>query len=430
MAIFRILFISSIILVGLVASFQGALNALLFYLWVAYFRPDVWIENRLLLSIRFSIFVGILLLIITFIKGVKLKFTPFAALLTLVTIHSLTTSLLSEYSYTSGWVDFFKILVISYLITQIIKTEKDLKMALVVITLSLGVFDGAKQGWTYLILYPGKINANKLPTLGDNNHVAVAMLMLVPVLFALSQTAERKIVKYGYIFIAIGVIYRALSTYSRGGFLTLLVICFIFWLRSRYKVRVLLVAVLLAALILPTFPQRFWNRMDTITNSRDEQDISVQGRLYFWGIAWTMAKQNPIFGVGHNGFGRAYRKFDNSHDVARAVHSAWFGILSEWGFPGLILFLSLYLYSVISCEKVRKKCKNRPELKSMLIYSNSIETSIIAGAVGITFLSFHYQEIIWHYFALAAVTHQIIRNLDATDNKESIPEVVLSSDME
>jgi len=426
MAIFRILFVSSIILVGLVASFRAPLNALLFYLWIAYFRPDIWVENRFLLSLRFSLLVGILLLVITFIKGVKFKFTPFAALLSLVAVHSLTSSLLSKYS--AGWVDFFKIIVISYLITQIIKTEKDLKMTLMVITLSLGVFDGAKQGWTFLILYPGRKNFNELPTLGDNNHVAVAMLLLVPVLIALSQTAERKIVKYGYIFIAIGVIYRALSTYSRGGFLTLLVICFIFWLRSRYKVRVLLIAVLLAAVILPTFPQRFWDRMDTITYSRDEQDASVQGRLILWEIAWTMAKQNPIFGIGHNGFKRAYLNFDEDHNKSIAVHSAWFGILSEWGFPGLIIFFSFYFYSVISCAKVRKKCKNRPELKSLLIYSNSIETSIIAGAAGITFLAFHYQEIIWHYFALAAVTHQIIRDLDAGGNKESIPKAVV--DME
>jgi len=420
MAIFRIIFVSVLVLIGLGASFHGPLNALLFYIWVAYFRPDVWVENSFLLSLRFSLIVGIILIILVFIKGVKLRFTPFAGLLLLTLIHSLLSTLLSNYSDTINWVDFLKVIVVTYLITMLVESEKDLKLVLIVITLSLGLFDGAKLGWTHLILYPGRLIWNKHPSMGDNNYVAVAMLMITPMLIALSQTAERKIIKYGYIFLAIGVIYRALSTYSRGGFLTFLVMCIIFWMRSRYKVRVLLIAVLLAALILPTFPQSFWDRMETIAASSDEQDGSVRGRLYFWGIAWEMAKKNPIFGVGHNSYGKAYLNFDPSHDRGWTVHSAWFGILSEWGFPGLIIYLSIYLYSLFSCARVRKKCKDRPELRNLVIFSNSIETSLIAAAVGITFLSFQYYEILWNFFGLAVVSHQILQANNAPDGDQLI----------
>jgi len=418
MSIFRLLFVGILTLIGVIGSFHGPFNTLLFYLWIAYFRPDYWVENNILLSIRISLVVGISLLLSVLISGVKLRFTPFTGLLSLVLVHVFISSLLSDYS--PSVVDFLKTLVVSYLITMLIKSEKDLKIVLIVIVLSLGFFDGAKQGWQFLILHPGSKNFNELPSLGDNNFVAVAMLMLVPVFIALSQTAERKIIKYTYIFLVIGVIYRALSTYSRGGFLTLLVICVIYWLRSRKKVRSLLIAVLLATLILPTFPQSFWDRMNTLTDSKEEQDASVQGRLYFWGIAWELAKKNPVFGVGHNCFGQAYLNFDTSHTSERSVHSAWFAVLSERGFIGLILFVTIYLYCLSSCARVRKKCRGRPELKSILIYSNSIEMSLIAAAVGITFLSFHNQEILWHYFALATVPNQILKDIDASEAGQSV----------
>jgi len=55
----------------------------------------------------------------------------------------------------------------------------------------LGV-EAAKQGWVFLITSPGYANANPIPFLGDNNGVAVGMLMLVPVIALLAQTTQRK----------------------------------------------------------------------------------------------------------------------------------------------------------------------------------------------------------------------------------------------
>jgi len=408
----RTLFVIIITLVGIAASFYGTFNALMFYLWMAYFRPEDWLWNNFFSSLNLSLYVGVFLLLSTFFTHVKLKFTLFAGLLTLVAIHSLTSSLLSNYSSVSFsyWIDFIKIVVISYLITMVIRSEKDLKVTLIIISLSLGL-EGAKQGWLQLILNPGATNANTHLMLGDNNGVAVGMIMLVPVLFALYQTTERKLFKYGFGFLAIGIIYRALSTYSRGGFLTFLVMCIIFWLRSKHKFRILIIVALISALLLPVFPQEFWDRMDTITVGEDEKrDDSAAGRLYYWQVAMDMAKSEPIFGVGHNAYRQAYGSFSGGqHGTRRSVHSAWFGILSEWGFLGFAFYMGIYIYSLFSCTKVRRMCKNKPELKNFLVYGISLETSLIAAAVGITFLSFQYIEILWHFFALAVVTNQIVR---------------------
>ena len=421
MAIFRIVFVSILVLIGLFGAIRGPLNALWFYLWIAYFRPDIWVENDFLVTLKLSLFAGIIPILLTIINGVKFRFTLFTGLLSLALVHSLVSASLSEYS--SNWVDFLKIILIAYLITLLIKTEKDLKNTLIVITLSLGFFDGAKQGWQFLILHPGAKNFNGLPTIGDNNDVAVAMLMLVPILIALSQISQRKIIKYTYIFLSIGVIYRALSTYSRGGFLTFLTMCIIFWLRSRHKFVTLILVVLLAAVILPTFPQSFWDRMDTITADEGEQDSSVRSRIHFWKIAWEMAKDHPVFGVGHGSFKDTYLEYDPSAEKAYVTHSAWFGVMSEWGIVGFIIFMGIYFYSLYSCKMARKKCKDRPELKSIEILSGGIQTSLIICAVGITFLTYQYKEILWHYFALAAVSYQILKDNDEL-NKDNLENVV------
>jgi len=413
----RTVFVIILIIIGAGASFYGSFNALMFYLWVAYFRPDTWIWSRFLITYKLSFFVGIFLLLSTFITRVKFRFTLFAGLLSLASIHSLISVVQSDYSDVafSYWTEFIIVVVISYLITMLVQSEKDLKITLTVITLSLGL-EGAKQGWFHLMLSPGSPNNNQHTVLGDNNGVAVGMLMLLPVLFALFQTTEKKLIKYGFLFLTIGVMYRALSTYSRGGFLAFLVMCIIYWLRSKNKLKLAIATVLLFALILPTLPQAFWDRMDTITMNSEEMDASAAGRIYFWQIALEMVKDNPIFGVGHRAYNDAYRVYDRTEDrIARAVHSAWFGILAEWGFPGIILFLTIYSYSIYSCVKARRWCKNNPESKSLSIYINSIETSLITASVGITFLAQQYLEMLWHFFALAVVCNQIVRFNDETE---------------
>jgi len=419
----RTIFVISLIIIGLVASFYSSFNALLFYLWIAYFRPESWVWGSYSVLYNLSFFTAIFLLLSTLLTGVKLRFNFFTSMLSLILLHSFLSALMSDYSSVSFsyWIDFFKVIVISYLITILINSEIHLRIALVVISLSLGL-EGAKQGLAHIILNPGAVNTNTHPFLGDNNGTAVGMLMLAPVLFALFQTTKQKLFKYGFLFLTIGVVYRALSTYSRGGFLVFLIMCVIFWLRSKHKIRAILIVVFLTALLLPTFPQSFWDRMDSITATSDERDASAASRIYYWELGIEMAKHHPVFGVGHRAYSEAYNNFDHTQGrfgSKREVHSSWFGILSEWGFPGIILFLMIYFYSIYSCIQSRNNCKNNPELRILETYCTSIETSLIAGIGGITFLSYQYSEILWHYFALAVVCKQIVQ-LHNNSEKEQL----------
>jgi O-antigen ligase len=123
-----------------------------------------------------------------------------------------------------------------------------------------------------------------------------------------------------------------------------------------------------------------------------------------------MARAHPFFGVGHNGYRAAYNEFDNSrgqYGAGRSVHSMWFGVMSEQGFLGLLFFISIFLYSLRACMRVRRKCSNDPERKSLSSYAIAIETSLLTAAIGGTFLPFQYVEMLWHFFALAVVIEQI-----------------------
>src|SRR5712692_7468430 len=277
-------------------------------------------------------------------------------------------------------------------------------LVLLVIAMSLG-FEAAKQGWASLVLNPGGANTNELPLLGDNNGVAVGMLMLVPVLTVLGATATWNWERWLDRFLAVGVLNRAISTYSRGGFLAAVALGLAYILRSTKRVPAIAGIVVAVAIIVPVLPNAFWNRMNTIkpVGETSAEDTSSLGRLHFWAVAIKIANDHPILGVGFNSFNENYDKYDDSgglYGSGRSVHSSWLGVLAELGYPGLFLFLAQILLGFSACRRARRAAKLAAEHANLRQFAFALESGLIVFIVGGTFLPFQYSEMLWHWFGL------------------------------
>ena len=264
----RSAFVITILIFFAGLALRGPFEALLFYLWIAYFRPDTWLwDPSLLQTLRLSFVVGLYLMVRSL---PRLGTAPFdirgLLLLLFLAISGLSawTSDVSAFAW-EAWIDFGKTIVIAYLL-YVLSSEsfEKLRLAILAIAFSLG-FEAAKQGYFGLLINPGGTNNNELPHLGDNNGVAVGMLMLVTLFIALSRTTANKWEKRLHLFLLVGVLYRAVTTYSRGAFLALAALTIVYVARSNQKFKAALGALLIASIVLPALPQRFWDRMGTIT---------------------------------------------------------------------------------------------------------------------------------------------------------------------
>lgn len=124
----------------------------------------------------------------------------------------------------------------------------------------------------------------------------------------------------------------------------------------------------LGAAAIPFLPSSFTNRMETIQGYAGDQ--SANTRLAVWGWTWDYAQSHPFGG----GFG-AYRgnriliqtvSAETSGTVStvtavveadegRAYHSAYFEMLGEQGFPGLLLWLLIQGTALARMEIVRRR---------------------------------------------------------------------------
>lgn len=401
--VIRTLIVIVALVIGWSFAIQSPLFAAAFYLWIAYFRPESWAWSNVFTTLNLSYFAGAFLLVRTAFSPTKFRLDYRNIMMFLFLALGLVSSLMGPNSaYSMGyWQEFAKAIIISYLLTILINSAADLRLILTVIVLSLG-FEAGKQGWATLVLSPGTPNTNGVPFLGDNNLVAVGMGMLLPMVGALAITSIGWR-KRAFQLLNIGVLYRAISTYSRGGLLAVSAVGGMYFWRSQHKLRTMAAFALTVALVLPVLPQAYWDRMATITAPAEERDDSQQSRLHFWQVAVAMANDRPLLGVGHAGYPRAYNQYDwtnGQYKTNRAVHSAWFGVLAELGYPGLLLFIAIIFTAMRACRRVRKSAQ-RGEIPGPLgPYAIGLESALIAFMVGGSFVSFQYNEMLWHFFAL------------------------------
>jgi probable O-glycosylation ligase (exosortase A-associated) len=400
-----------LIATGAYYSLQGPFYALLFYIWNAYFRPEDWVWIDFVRSLKLSFLIGAYLVLTSLISGQRFVLNSRIVLILLFLIHTLLSILFSEHFDDSWpyWQDFLKSTVITYLIVVLVNDFSKFRLVLLVMVLSLG-FEGGKQGWMYLLTSPGWANLNSIAFLGDNNGVAVGMLMLVPICALLAQTAQRKWEKFFYWSLLMGILYRALSTYSRGGFLACLALGGVYWLRSRQKLRGLLGMAIVIAVVFPVLPDAFWNRMQTIQTYEEVEDDSALGRLHFWAVALEMAKANPFLGVGYQSYNLSYNKYDFSYGRYgrdRSVHSSTFATLAELGYLGTTIFASILFCAFRSCHRVRKLAKNRQAFWELSQSAVALETSLIVFLVGGSFVIFQYNEMLWHCIGLTIALEEL-----------------------
>jgi probable O-glycosylation ligase (exosortase A-associated) len=407
----RILFVALIIILGAFSSLRGPFFALQFYLWNAYFRPEEWLWTDALYQVRLSLLIYVFLIGSALTKIQSFRLTRPIALIVLFLAHSLLSAILSEHQDISltYWVEFLKVIGILLFITFLVSDEKKFRITFLVIAYSLG-FEATKQGWAQMILNPGATNNNPHPFLGDNNGVAHGMFMLIPLFTALVLTARTGWEKRLHQFFIVGLAYRGISTYSRGGFIAGGVLALLTVWRSRHKVRTFIGVAVLAAVVFSVMPERYFLRMDTIDATEEERDSSAAGRLHYWQVARLMAQAKPLTGIGFNGFRDSYStyEFEQGWGTMRSVHSAWFGVLAEMGYPGLIMFCSILFVAFNTTRKVRKRAIASNN-GAMAAYATALQSSLVVYAVGATFLSAQYNEMFWHLIGLTIALDRIQR---------------------
>lgn len=197
------------------------------------------------------------------------------------------------------------------------------------------------------------------------------------------------------------------GTQARTGLICIFVLG-VLMLRSTKRRFLYVTGVAIATMIaVPLLPDSFTQRMDTIKGYK--ADSSAGTRLAVWAWTWDYVKDHPFGGgfdayrgnkirvvtVGNEKPGASSDTPQIEYDQSRAYHSAYFEMLGEQGWPGLILWVLIHFGGLIRMEIVRARARKREGQEWIAAMANALQQAHLIYLVGSLFVGIAFQPFVY-----------------------------------
>ena len=234
-----------------------------------------------------------------------------------------------------------------------------------------------------------------------NNEVALALVMVIPLMRFLHLTHESVWVKRGLVVSMLLCATAAIGSYSRGALLGIAAMLVVMWWRSDKKALGAVLLVVLSVALVSFMPDSWWARMGTIGTY--SEDASANGRINAWWMAWNLARDN-FFGGGFAVSSPVlFARYAPNPEMSLAAHSIYFMVLGEHGFVGLFLFILLWVLVWRSAGRLRTQGGKLPQTEWLSHLGAMCQVSLAGYAVGGAFLSLSYYDLPYNILILVVL---------------------------
>lgn len=308
------------------------------------------------------------------------------------------------------WSQSAKILLMTFVTIALMGSRERVHALVWVIVISLAFF-GIKGG-VFTILKGGESRVWGPPGsfIADNNALAMALVMVLPLMRYLQLHTESKLFRLGLYGAMAVTAFSVIGSQSRGAFLGAIAMLVFLLLKSRQRV---LFGILVAALLAvgaAFVPQTWIDRMRTIETY--EEDGSALSRLEVWGFALKVAHDHPIVGGGFRVSydDNIYLKYvpDARKGRGRNYHSIYFEILGELGYVGLAIYLALLLAVWRTGSRIIALTRNKANLQWANDLARMIQVSLVAFAVAGAFQNLAFFDFYFFLIAIIYLTHRVV----------------------
>ncbi len=328
------------------------------------------------------------------------KVPPNGAILWLIVIFIGWTTIDTFFAYDVNWSFGYwdrtwKTFALGILLAATVTNRVRLQAVLWVAVISLfyygvkgGLFTIATGGHNHVMGPSGSMIA-------DNNQLAVAMLMTLPLAnYLRGQSTDRRarlLLLGGMILTTLAVI----GTYSRGALVGLAALGLLGVLRMKHRFAYISVAVVLIAFVVHFMPEQYFARMHTMDSVASvKNDQSVHGRLVAWEVAYYCARDRFPFGAGFYGpqLAPVFKSYFPSEDN-HAAHSIYFQVLGEHGFIGLGIYLTLLAVAFIKLSRIIRAARRQPGKRWIADLGVGLQASLLVFCVSGAALSLAYYDL-------------------------------------
>ena len=301
----------------------------------------------------------------------------------------------------------YKIQLFSVLSLMLLGNLHRMNQLIWVIVCSLGYF-GVKGG-VFTVLLGGGFTVWGPPGsfIFGNNELALATLMVIPLVNYLRIVTSNKWVRKGLLLAMLLMGVSAIGSQSRGALLAGGAMLMLLWIKSKNKVTGGVIAIVFSIALVTFMPESWHNRMDTIETY--EEDSSAMGRINAWYAAFYLAKDR-FMGAGFDGINElaVFQNYAPNPWDYHDSHSIYFEVLGDHGFIGLGLFLLIGFLTWLMASGVIRETSGSKDLSDLNILAKMLQVSLVAYATGGAFLGLAYFDLYYHLIVLVLLCRYLV----------------------
>ncbi len=248
----------------------------------------------------------------------------------------------------------------------------------------------------------------------ESSSIAMASICLIPIILFLRKYSTIFPTDWRVNLFCTALIFACLlipiGTQARTGLLCISVLALLSLRSTKRRFTYIVVGAALVMAAVPFLPDSFQARMGTIKGYKSDQSAAT--RIAVWQWTWDYVQDHPM-GGGFDAYRGNRIRFETVkseeaagqtnveasvvEDKARAYHSAYFEVLGEQGFPGLIMWLTIHIVGLFRMEVLRRRYRKRDEQNGQWIgkLAEALQHAHVIFLVGCTFVGVAYQPFIY-----------------------------------
>jgi len=324
------------------------------------------------------------------------------------------------------FVDFLiKTILIFIVLVNVIRTEQRMKLLMylvlgVSIYLSIHVITDYQAG--VFTIGSEETNTQRIggaiKGLFDNsNDLALHLVTIIPLAFMLGQENKnplRKMVFWGTTLLMIAAV---IITFSRGGFIGLIVMALVLVRKLGRRNKSLAVGALVLGVVffLAVAPGAYAGRLATIFDSASDLTGSSSQRTEVLKRSIWVTLRYPLFGVGLGNF---------HHKSAQELgtHNAYTQVSSEMGVAAMVFYIMFLVHPLRKLRMIERELFERNENSRFYYFAIGIQASLVGYMVASFFAAVAYQWYIYYLVAYAICLRRIYylqeaNKLEAADKR-------------
>lgn len=304
---------------------------------------------------------------------------------------------------------YLTLLILFVLMTTLIDTRRRLRSFLLAMMVS-GFLYSVSAMKTFLTRTGNEVERIKGwgTQLENPNDLACVLALLMPFSVYFLLTSKGKIRLLALITV-LATFFSVMFTFSRSGFLGLIlaILVMVWKIGRKYRMRIVAGSAVLAVVLFVAMPGSYRHRISTIFNPQADQTNSAQERQELMKVAANLAVRRSVLGLGMGNF-----HIYSFHE--KVAHNSFLEIMAELGIVGLLAYLGLIFYPLLAIRRIERESLPggaRPD-RELNIMAVCFQASIMAYLIYGFFGSVQYYPYL--YFMVAyMVSLRRIREAEA-----------------